>query len=328
MHTGAAQHPQVRRHTRFTHDLAISAVSYDTLLVTAMRTLLASRLENRPVWAADAPPPVDTFDETPLREDESRVALVLFQHLWRTDALTAADSAVLRVRVLRAPRSVVVVRLDDAALPGWMARVRQESLGTLGLDAVADVVLDTIADAGGTVLAKQPTLDGAPPSSVRWPEPPPPFLAQPRAHSALRRELDVLAGTLQTSVDARRQSCGDRTWELHKLPHRLVARLDEVGVTFSWLPGRDGSVHAGRLMVIEWIGIAPGSGVDALRAARPARERVYRVDADSPDVWSWRIDRPNGRASSSRNLANEWVAVAMMGEPTFEPGRRRVADLA
>lgn len=320
MHTGAAQHPQERQHTRFTHDLAISAVSYDTLLVTEMQTLLASRLESRPVWAADARPSVDGFDEAPLCEDESRVALVLLQHLWGADAVTAAEAAVLRLRVRRMPRSVVVVTLDEAALPGWMARLRHRSLGTLGLDAVADFVLEAIADAGGTVLAKEATLDGAPSSIVRWPEPPPPFLAQPRAHSALRRELEVLADTLQTSVDARKRDCGERPWELHKLPHRLVARLDDVGVTFSWLPGRDGSVRAGRLMVIEWIGVAPGSGVDALRAARPARERVYRVDADGPDGWSWRIDRPNGRASSSLNLANEWVAVAALGTSALDAG--------
>jgi hypothetical protein len=184
-----------------------------------------------------------------------------------------------------------------------------------------DFVLGAIADAGGTVLTKPaPTLAISPPPTLRWSDLPTPFLGQTRAHSTLRRELESLSAALQAGIDVAKRDDDDRVCELHKLPHRFVARLDDVGISFSWVPGRNGTVADGRLMVIEWSGVASGRGIAALRAAQAVRECVYRVDAESPDAWCWRADRPNGRASSTRNLANEWVAAARMTARALESG--------
>jgi len=306
--------------TMFTNDLAISAVSYDTLLVEQMMTLTALRLRSTPAWG-DTSLPREGLPGAELHENASRVVLVLWQRLWGSDEITAAEAVVLRVRVRRAPRSVVVVTLDDSAVPGWLGRSRCRSFATAGLDAVVDFVLVAIADAGGIVLTKPaPKLAISTPPMVRWSDLPTPFLGQTRAHSSLRRELESLGAALQARVDAAKRDCDDRVWELHKLPHRFVARLDAAGISFSWIPGRSGTVADGRLMVIEWAGVATGRGIAALRAARPARECVYRADAEGPDAWCWRADRPNGRASSTLNLANEWVAAATMTARAFETG--------
>jgi hypothetical protein len=302
----------------FTNDLAISAVSYDTLLVGEMMTLMALRLGSTPAWM-DASLTVDGLPSANLDDGASRLVLVLWQRLWGLDDVTAAEAVALRVRVRRAPRSVVVVTLDDAALPVWLARARCRSLPVVGLDTAVDFVLGAIADAGGAVLTKPaPTLAISAPT-VRWSDVPTPFLGQTRAHSALRRELESLGAVLQAGVDVAKRD-DDRVCELHKLPHRFVARLDDVGISFSWVPGRNGTVADGRLMVIEWTGVASGRGIAALRAAQPARECVYRVDAEGPDAWCWRADRPNGRASSTLNLANEWVAAARMMAGALETG--------
>jgi len=111
----------------FTNDLAISAVSYDTLLVGEMMTLMALRLGSTPAWM-DASITVDGLPSANLDDGASRLVLVLWQRLWGLDDVTAAEAVALRVRVRRAPRSVVVVTLDDAALPVWLARARCRSL--------------------------------------------------------------------------------------------------------------------------------------------------------------------------------------------------------
>src|SRR5205085_4880969 len=97
--------------------------------------------------------------------------------------------------------------------------------------------------------------------------------------------------------------------ELQSLPNRLVARCDDVGISFSWLAGRLGTVADGRLMVIEWSGVEKQArGVGALQAATPVRETVYHAEGTGPESWHWRQDVPNGQAYSTGNLVAEWFA--------------------
>src|SRR5437764_156006 len=118
------------------HDLAISAVAYDACLVTELTAALATRLGSSPMWAGTQSLLADVMP-APLHEDESRIALVLSQRLWGNDKITAAEAEILRDRVLKAPKSVIVVTLDDEPLPPWMRRLRHRRLGTVG-DAAAD----------------------------------------------------------------------------------------------------------------------------------------------------------------------------------------------
>ena len=305
-------------HASYQHDLAISAVSYDTLFVAEVASLLSARLRHPPVWTG-ASFGEDGSAKSPLHPDVSRVALVLTQRVWGHDAVTTADAAILQDRVRRKPDSVVVVSLDDEPLAPWMARLRRCKLATTGVDGVVELVLAAIANAGGPVAgdAKARTTGPTEPA-VRWPEPPTPYLGQPRAHTALRRELDTICAELEPRFEPAGRQGGEHIAELHREPHRVVARLDDVGLSFSWVPGRAGTVADGRLMVIEWRGIAATRGVTALRTARPIRERVYSAEASGVDDWRWRADAPNGRASSTVNLVGEWMASAAMTAPATE----------
>ena len=291
-------------------DLAISAVSYDACLVAELTALLSARIGGQPIWAGER----DTLPDVvavPLHEHESRVVLVLPQRLWGHDRITSCETEVLRARAGRMPRSLVVVALDDEPLPQWMRKLRPMALAAEGVDGVVDHVLRAVTEAGGLVTPKAARRPGdAPPAP--WPDPPPPYLRQPRAHSALRRELDSLCDAVEAPFDARDRSYGGPQVEMRKLPNRIVARVDGVGVSFSWVPGRTGLVADGRLMVIEWSDVEPSGGRTAFRAARPTRERVYSVEAMSPDEWYWRADGPNGRASSTANLVGEWMDGATM----------------
>lgn len=298
--------------TNYVHDLAISAVSYDKLLVADLIPALTARLGAAPVWAG-AEPLADVAVASPLHEDVSRVLLVLAQRLWGHDGLTSADAEAVRERVRRKPGSVVVVSLDDVPLPDWMEGLSTRPFAKAGIDGVVDFALEAIVAAGGTV-PRAAESDSAIdlPAASRWPEAPRPFLGQPRAYSALRRELDALCAALEPRRAAVDIVDGAHAWELHKLPNRVVAYSDEVGVSFSWVPGRVGTVADGRLMVIEWSGIAQARGSAALRTARPLRECVYSAEATGSDDWRWRMDAPNGRASSTESLVGEWMAGATM----------------
>ena len=55
--------------------------------------------------------------------DSSRLALVLHQRLWGHDGMTNLDEAVLRNRLVHYPASVLVVMLDDEAIPEWLSLV-------------------------------------------------------------------------------------------------------------------------------------------------------------------------------------------------------------
>ena len=140
-------------------------------------------------------------------------------------------------------------------------------------------------------------------------DPPTPFLGQPRAHSALRHELDALAAQLTSSLALEQAKVADRSGELISLPHRLIARLGERGVSFSWVTGVGASVADGRLLVIEWRDIVKQArGAAVLRGAAPVLERTYRAEGTNADTWRWRVDEPNGVAFSSAHLAAAWVA--------------------
>jgi hypothetical protein len=290
--------------TAFSYDLAISAVPYDAVFVTELMAELAPRLRTMPVWAGHAgqePPAPHAM----LVADQSRLALVLHQRLWRHDATTQADASVLRERVRERPESVCVMMLDDAPVPPWLSRVRTCDLRASGLAAVANFTADAIASSGGAV-SRAAAPEAPPQAPPRWSEGPTPFLSQPRAHSALRHELDAIATELKAHIARRQPSPPDETFELHALPNRLIARFADRGISFSWIGGSLPSVTEGRLLVIEWRGVAPQiRGVAALKSATPMREQSYHAEGTSPETWRWRMDGPNGRAFSTVNLVAE-----------------------
>jgi hypothetical protein len=291
-------------------DLAISAVSYDALLAQELILKLAVRLESVPTWSGLTP----TVDEenSPLGEDASRIVVVLGQRLWGTDEGTTRDAVVLQRRIKRKKKSVIVVALDREPLPAWMTVLPRVDLATAGITGVIDFVLSAIADAGGKIIDAVKPIDSDEPRAHRWPDPPTPYLGQSRAHGALRRELDALCAELEPRFDVKRDPASEHILELYKLPHRVVARVDTVGVSFSWVGGAHGTVADGRLMVIEWNGIAMTRGSGAMRTAKAVREVLYVPEATAAENWCWRMESPNGRASSSADLVGEWIAVATM----------------
>ncbi len=107
---------------------------------------------------------------------------------------------------------------------------------------------------------------------------------------------------------------------MHVLPHRLIVRLNETGISFSWV-GSIGAhaptVAQGRLLVIQWMGVENETrGVAALRSAHPVRERVYRPEATDAEHWGWRIDTTNAAACSTGSLVAEWLAASAQGSET------------
>jgi hypothetical protein len=294
-------------------ELAISAVPYDALLVAELTDHLAVRLQTVPFWAGNGRADSMGHDGAEHMVDvPSRLALVLHQRLWGHDSLTRSDDEALRERVRQHPGSVRVVTLDDEPLPAWLTNVAQCDLVTLGLDGVVEFVVDGVAAAGGVTAQLRPAEPIREPQR-RWPDGPAPFLSQPRAFSALRRELDLLAAELKPQMRIEETRAADRTAELQLLPNRVVVRLDDVGISFSWVAGRLGTVADGRLLVIQWNGAVPRSrGVAAMTSATPVRERVYRAEGSDPESWCWRADAPNGRALSTAHLAAEWLAGATL----------------
>lgn len=291
----------------YQRDLAISAVSYDTKLVAELTTILSERLSSAPCWSGNA---MDALDEaSALNVDVSRFALVLHRRQWTSDARTRLDDAALRERVKRRPTSVCVVLLDASAPPDWLTRVPQLSLSEAGVEGVAEFVLDAVTGAGG-VLRDLPeaSLDDEP--AVRnWLDGPPRFLAQPRAASALRREFDALGAELSARLPDIKARRSEPDVELHSLPHRLILRTGETGLSFSWINAGSGTVADGRLLVILWRGVAAQSrGIAALKSATPVREGSYHAEGTNPETWQWRSDDANGQAWSTANLAAMWLA--------------------
>src|SRR5262245_19176164 len=301
---------------RYRYDLAISAVPYDVALVSDLLALLSLRLDAPAMWAGNGEPTSEALaidTPSPLHANASRVAVLLHQRLWGHDAATRLDDVALRERLQRRPDSVRVVLLDDHALPRWLEDVPHCDLTTEGVEGVGEFLSVAITASGGSLRRTSPLLDSTSETVHMWPFPPPPFLAQPRAFATLRRELDVLATELKPAGRANGANRADEAVELRELPNRLVLRLETVGLSFSWVTSPLSPVADGRLLVIQWEGVAPQTrGVAALKFATPVRERVYHVESTGPADWRWRADGPNGRASSTQNLAAEWLAGALL----------------
>lgn len=291
------------------NDLALSAVPYDSILVREFAGALAPRVRGTVTAAADAQP-----DASRLTARQSRLAVVLHQRLWGVESETRADAAVLRTRVTEDAESVLVVRLDAATPPEWLSKSATCAFGTIGLDGSVECIAKRLAALGGSPL---PAVVAAPPvSNAQRPrsfDEAPGFLSQGRAFSTLRRELDSLSSELEPRLDAEEARRADGCVELHSQPNRVVARVGDVGVSFSWVAGRLGTVADGRLLVIEWSGVQSVSrGSAVLNAATPTRETVYHAEGTGAENWQWRSDERHGRASSTANLVAEWVASATM----------------
>jgi hypothetical protein len=289
-------------------DLAISAVPTDAGFVVELVAQLTGRLGTTPSWHRDGTAPVDATAAV-LLADHSRVALVLHQHLWRHDERTQHDATVLRERIRRRPKSVCVMALDSTPVPSWLADAPCYDVAALGRAAAAEFVLDAIASAGGSVGGAPVRKDDGIVPEKRWPEPPTPYLSQPRAHSGLRHELDTLIRELKSAIAGCRTVQPAGTFDLRLLPHRLVVQLDDVALSFSWVAGRTPTVTDGRLLVIAWRNVAAGiRGDPALKLAAPIHERTYIAEGNAADDWRWRADDLSGRPYSTTNLAAEWLA--------------------
>jgi hypothetical protein len=297
--------------TTYVHDLAISAVPTDSILVAELSQQLALRMRIAPFWAGNGQR--DEAASSAFLNESSRLALVLHQRLWRHDEMTESDDGVLRARLRSRPGSVCVVTLDDEPVPQWLAAAPRCDLAEVGVDGAADFALDAVAASGGAAQQRV-KADAAPVEPVRaWREGPAPFLGQPRAVSALRRELDSLGEELEARSRREAASGVERSFALYSVPNRLVARFGEAGVSFSWVQGRMGTVADGRLLVIQWEGLSETDrGPNVLKSATAVREQVYRAEGNDPADWRWRADAPHGRAWSSANLAAEWAAGATL----------------
>lgn len=302
--------------TAFPYDLAISAVPSDAEFVREFVAEIAPRLTTSPTWEYE-PSQRSNDGSSPLVAHRSRVALVVYQQLWRYDPDAQRDAESLRERLATRPDSVIVMTLDSTPLPGWLARVPRYDLAATGRAGVVDFVVDAVAGGGGSIHYEPAPIGGTEPSA-RWPEPPPSFMSQPRAFTALRHEFDVIVAKLESVVDNGRSAEPERAFELQVLPHRAVARLGEVAVSFSWVTGRGTTVADGRLMVIAWRDVARGiRGIDALRSATPVHECIYKPEGSRPDEWCWRADDPTGQPYSSANLAAQWIARASLARASL-----------
>jgi hypothetical protein len=308
---------QIASRTALDHtpcDLAISAVASDTGFVAELIADVSQRLRTTPSWrietvahADDAEPAVDALPAAVVGIAGSRVVVVLHHHLWNHDEMMRRDELVLRQRVSERPGSVCVIALDDVPLPKWLARAPHYDFAVGGRAGAADFVLKTVAAAGGAVAPKPVAVDDV--ARPRWPEAPAPFLAQPRAQSALRHQLDALGEELETVIARCKLEQPDRLFELQVLPNRLVARLHDVAVSFSWLTGGSTSIAEGRLLVIAWRDVATGvKGPAALKSAAMMYERSYAADGGTPDTWCWRAEDAVRQAYSSASLAAAWIA--------------------
>jgi|KBSMisStandDraft_5_1062788.scaffolds.fasta_scaffold783041_1 hypothetical protein len=150
------------------------------------------------------------------------------------------------------------------------------------------------------------TDDGAP---RVWPGTPTPFLTQPRAQSALRHELDIIVEEIKPSIERCRAERPEGSFEVVVLPNRVIARVDDTAVSFSWLTGRLPTVADGCLLVIAWSNVASGvRGAAALKSATPTHERTYLAEGSTPDEWRWCADGLVEKPCSSQHLTAEWLA--------------------
>ena len=142
-----------------------------------------------------------------------------------------------------------------------------------------------------------------------WPDPPTPFLSQPRAHSALRHQLDAIVGEITPSIERCRTSRPEGTFELIVQPFRVVARMNDDAVSFSWVSGRLATVADGCLLVIAWSNVANGvRGVAALQSATPISEGTYTAEGASADDWRWCASDLIVEPRSTSRLTADWMA--------------------
>jgi len=303
----------------FTHDLAVSAVSYDALLVAELFARLGDRLSAPVFWQiqlndGDADSTQDTT-AAEVFEHSARIVVVLHQRLWGREEATSSDVRALRERArANRERSICVVTLDDEPVPDWLATVPRFAMSELGLAAVADEIARVIEHAGANVTPRTVTATDPVRVAPIWNEAQP-YMAQPRAQTALRRELDTLTTELASRVKTVQADSADGHVSLHSSPQRVVLQLGSVGLSLSWVAARTGNLADGRLLVIEWEGaVAHGGGMGGLKTASPTRERVFRPEAKGPDDWCWRADdgAASGSAYSSRNLAGQYFTSATL----------------
>jgi hypothetical protein len=291
--------------TTFACDLAISSVSSDAGLVAELRTELALRLSLATLsldLASDDVDPNARFDAS-----HSRMVLVLHSELWAHDAQSRGHAALLEQRIRERPGSICVIVLDDTTVPKWLAKAPRYDLTASGRTGSVDFVLKAVATAGATIKqsAKSDAITNPNPSWDR----PTPFLGQPRAQSALRQEFEAIAEQLEAEVERSRAAQPDCLHEVHVLPNRVVARMNDHAITVSWISGRQPTVADGRLLVIAWRDVALGvKGVPALKSAKPVRERTYAAGGNSHDEWCWRVEDATDIPYSSINLAADWIA--------------------
>ncbi|MEP6491986.1 MAG: hypothetical protein ABJF01_04880 [bacterium] len=304
----------------FSHDVAISAVSYDSLFVAELSERLAMRLMTPLFWRVETadvrPDPAMDAAAAEMMDASARVVVVLHQRLWGHDATTAADASSLRERVrAKRHRSIRVVLLDDEPVPSWLSSAPSWTIRDAGLDGVTEKIVAAIIACGGDAHAARPKVVPAPAEPMpAWSQPPRTFMSEPRALTALRREFDTLTAELERRVKFEGARLGDKKFEVHSAPQRLVAQLGAVGLSMSWVADRSGNLADGRLLVIEWEGaVAHGRSMGGGQTASLTRERVFRPEAKSPDDWCWRPEGGDGSAYSSRNLAGQYFASATMG---------------
>jgi hypothetical protein len=291
--------------TEYKRDIAVSAVGYDSLLVADLVKRLQPRLDGAVVWAAKG---VDLDNDAALSllGVESRVVLVVLHRLWSHEPSTAADSGILRQRMRKRPKSVVVLALEGATVPSWLESAHVHDLRTEGIDPLIETLLAAVSAQGGVVRLPEVKPELVAPVRAFGGEQP--FLTQPRAQNALKKELERMFGEIESRLDADSPRESGDTVELSSAPNRYIARQGSAAISFSWLGGRMAGVADGRLLVIEWDGVAPRDrGMSTLKSAKPRREITYQPEGTGPDSWCWRDGDANGRACSTIDLVGEWL---------------------
>jgi hypothetical protein len=298
---------------RMTRDVTISAVRYDALLVADLAARLASLIGATPYWRG-----VATEDDAAAATlaESTRLVVLVHQRLWSHDAATRADAMELQQFASRLRLPVCVISVDDEPIPKWLTRSQGLTACVTSIDQVVDQVRE---------LCPTPLLhrrgdsrmdrieDADPPRPARWGEGAQPYLDQPRSASALRCALDEMEAELTRRVTSEAGHASERRAKLHSAPGRLVVQLAEVGLSFSWVPGRSGAVGDGRLLVIEWEGVVMhGRGMGGTRTASPRRERVFQPIATGPADLYWRSADSGAGSYSSRDLAGQAFAGALL----------------
>lgn len=291
-------------------EVAISAVQYDSRLVTEVVRRLAPLLWTLPRWSGHDD---GVFSGQEILRESSRLAVIVHQRLWGHDEITANDAIELRER-LHSQKALPVTLLivDNESVPDWLSGAERIDASITGFDEIVANLVEMVGPRRRRPLEPAPAPQIEPPSPHQW-NAPVSFLAQSRSLSAFRHAFDELADELGRHVTAERQRRSDRRAELRCLPNRLVVQLDDVGLSFSWLPGRSGAVADGRLMVIEWQGtVVQSRRGELVNAPSSERERVFEAEATGPDDWGWRAADVASAVYSSRDLARQAFAGALL----------------